>query len=190
MGKKDFKKLYRAAVENNGADTCKSSYFCDDYDPKEDYAGLICYAINGKFNWTNVAGMTKNYRGRSFYLIILKTSAWPPDAFEDANQGRVHNYLLQHTFGQDYSRNNVMCSGFAISKNSVDSGTSSAKPTLRYSSVWLNASTQKGIGGDTDGSKYLSEYEKELVRYMVDHWKRNGKHKIYAFPESLKRKLK
>jgi hypothetical protein len=54
MGKKDFKGLYRSIKRNLGDDiTCKTSYFCDNFDPKLNYAGVIIYAIDGNGKWEN-----------------------------------------------------------------------------------------------------------------------------------------
>jgi len=182
MGKKDLSKLYKAAKRQNGVDSCKSSYFCDEFEPNEDYAGLVIYAVDGSFKWRNNSGVSSGYKGQAFQLIIVKSSKL--ERYFEGGCGRVHVALLKYLLG-DVNPDNVMCTGFAIARSSVRG----AQPILRFSSVVMNGQNQKGVGGETDGSKYCSQLEQELVTYMVGHWKANGKHKIFAFPYSLQRKL-
>lgn len=53
MGKRNFKDLYRRVKWEHGVVDCEISVFSDKYDPLCNYAGVIIYAMNGKFDWVN-----------------------------------------------------------------------------------------------------------------------------------------
>jgi hypothetical protein len=53
MGKENFKELYRRIKTELNTITCKTSFYCDRFDPARNYAGVIVYAIDGKFQWKN-----------------------------------------------------------------------------------------------------------------------------------------
>lgn len=53
MGKKDFKDLYRRIKNQLGIVTCEISVFSDTFNPRYRYAGVIIYAVDGKFEWQN-----------------------------------------------------------------------------------------------------------------------------------------
>ena len=54
MGKSDFKKLYSIIKSELGpVVTCKTSYFCDKFDPSQNYAGVVVHSVNKKFQWVN-----------------------------------------------------------------------------------------------------------------------------------------
>ena len=177
MGKKNFKEIYQKAVEHNGSDSCKISYFSDTYNKDSNFAGMIVYSIDGKYSWRNNAGLAKGFNGRSFYVVIQCTDEWPDEQKKDAGQGRVHDYLIKNTFGFEFQQAVVCCGGFAILKGEK-----------KYSSVWLNKRHQKN--GESDDSHYLSQYEEQLVSCCIDIWKEKGKHHIFQFPENVSQHLK
>jgi len=156
MGKSNFNSIYQAAKKENNSTTCKSSYFCDTYSSGEKYVGVVVYAKDGKFKWRTSDGFLSDQNGRSFYVIIKK--------------GSDHEALLQNAYGADYSRDNIMCSGFTVNAG-----------RLQFDSE-LNARNQKGEGGESDGSKYCSKPEEELIKYMFNNWKTKGSHQKYEFP--------
>jgi hypothetical protein len=49
MGKENFKDLYRRIKSELGEITCKISAYSDSFDENKNYAGMIVYAIDGKF---------------------------------------------------------------------------------------------------------------------------------------------
>jgi len=182
MGKSDFKTLCKKAQEEIGSPlTLKVSAFSDTYDISKNYAGMIIYAVDGKFNWINTAGDTKGYKGRSFYFGILDTSKYPTqELLRDVGTGRVHHYLILKLTGREYTQDTVCCGGFAIHEGK-----------LKYSSVWLNARDQypKDSFGKSDGDKMLSASERELYGFAVEKWKINGSNKAHDLSDTLKAKL-
>ncbi len=181
MGKKDFKKLYSQIKSEFGEISCKISYFSDNFDSKKNYAGIIVYAIDGKFRWSNKNGKAKGYNGRSFYIIIRCTDDYDGDKKRDAGQEKVHYYPLEDILGYEIEKDNVCCGGFSYHEGK-----------LKFSSIWLNTKTQKGINGEdweTDGKEELSEPEKVLVEYCFEQYKREGKHFIFKIPDYIDRQL-
>ena len=173
-GKKDFKGLYKRIKSQIGKPTCKISYFSDDFNPNKNYAGMIVYAIDGKYQWLNEGGKAKGWKGRSFYLSIQCSNDWPSDVIRETEQGRVHHYLIKNVLGFDYSQDVVCCGGFAWHNGE-----------LKFSSVWLNGRNQ--VGWESDGEKNLSPEEKMLVQYCFEKYKENGKHHIFEIPDYLDR---
>jgi len=181
MGKKDFRKLYRRIKSELGEISCKISYFSDDFDSNKNYAGIIVYAIDGKFRWVNKSGKAKGYNGRSFYIIIRCTDDYDEDKKRNAGQGMVHHYPLEDTLGYEIDKDRVCCGGFAYHKRK-----------LKFSSIWLNQNTQNGINGEdweTDDNKQLSKPEKVLVEYCFEQYKKKGKHSIFKIPDDIDRKI-
>ncbi|CAG8486109.1 5285_t:CDS:2 [Scutellospora calospora] len=153
MGKKIFKKLYKR-IKN---------------ELDKNYAGMIVYAINGKFEWKNKKGKTKGYKGKSFYIVVQCTDDWPSKAFRDAGRGRVHNHLLEYTLGYDHEDGIVCCGGFAYHDGK-----------LKFSSIWLNQTSQKGC--ESDDSNELSGHEKMLVKYCFKQYKKFGTDHRFNLP--------
>jgi hypothetical protein len=78
MGKRNFQEIYKQIeaemLRNSSKVTGKISYYgSDKFNPKKNYAGMIIYAIDGKFEWQNSGGQAKGHKGRSFYVIIQCT---------------------------------------------------------------------------------------------------------------------
>jgi len=180
MGKKDFKGICTKAQEEIGSLTIKISAFSDPYDVSKSYAGMIIYAVDGKFQWHGTAGRTTGCNGRAFYVGILDTSKYPEgEMTRDVGLGRVHHFLIKSLTGREYFQDTVCCGGFAIHEGK-----------LKYSSVWLNSShqTPKDGFGQSDGDKYLSSLEQDLVKYSVDQWKVSGVHKVHELSADLQLK--
>jgi len=181
MGKKDFQAICRQAKLSNGSLTIKLSYFCDTYSSTASYAGIIVYAVDGKFQWTSASGDTKGHGGKTFYVGILDTAKYPAgELTRDVGQGRVHHYIIRKLLGREFSQDTVCCGGFAILKS-----------TVHYSSVWLNQRDQypKEGFGKSDGSKYLASLEQELVLHTIQQWAVEGANKILSLPSALESKL-
>jgi hypothetical protein len=182
MGKTDFKTLCKKARQDIGAPlTLKISAFSDTYDSKKNYAGMMVYAVDGKFQWVNAAGDAKGYKGRSFYFGILDTSKYPGDALNrDVGLGRVHHHLILRLTGREFDQDTVCCGGFAIHGGE-----------LKFSSVWLNArdQTPKDAFGKSDGNKMLSALEQKLCEFGVEKWKASGPHKIHELSSTLAESL-
>ncbi|CAF4666997.1 unnamed protein product [Rotaria socialis] len=148
--------------EEMGTVTCRISQFSDEFYSCNNYAGAIIYGIDGQFQWQNLeSGQAYGYKGRSFYIIIQCTDNWPEENLKAAGQGRVQDYLLKNVLGIDYDQDRVACGGFSY----VDG-------ELKFSSVWLNARNQ--TGAESDGSKYLSDLEVDLVKFCFDQYKEYG----------------
>jgi len=137
--------------------------------------------VDGKFNWKSGGGDTKGHGGKTFYVGILDTSKYPTDELKrDVGQGRVHHYIIRKLLGREFSQDTVCCGGFAILKG-----------TIHHSSVWLNQRDQypKDGFGKTDGGKYLSSLEQELVNHVVKEWSIYGANQILSLPSTLEAKL-
>jgi hypothetical protein len=169
MGKSDFKSIVKQALARNGSASLKISSFCDDYDERKNYAGMIVYSVEGKYKWKNEAGYCKGYNGRFGYVVLKCTDNWPPHALREAGGGRVHHYLLKKALGYDFNQGKVCCGGFAVLKGE-----------MRSSSVWLNSNHQ--TGGQSDGSKYLSRHETSVVDAVLRQWKAGKKNYVMDFP--------
>lgn len=97
MGKHNFAAIYQEAVLDLGErPRIKISFFCDQYRPDKDYAGLIVYSTNGNFRWRNERGVAKGHNGRAFYVMIKCTNDWPRRAFARAGQGTFTSLQLIH----------------------------------------------------------------------------------------------
>lgn len=53
MGKRNFRDLYQRMKWQHGSVSCEISIFSDKFNPSNNYAGVIIYAIDGKFDWEN-----------------------------------------------------------------------------------------------------------------------------------------
>ena len=183
MGKKEFPRLYRKACKALGTKkgSIKISNFCDTYDPKKNYAGIILYHHNGRFRWRNTKGVAKGYNCQSFYVHIQCTDNWTPDAFSRAGQGFVHDKMYQDMFGQSYKEKMTCCGGFAILKGVV-----------KYSSTWLNNQSSDATASlqwKSDGNKQMSTGEKKIVKFAIDTWKQRGANKVAIVPDSVHESL-
>ncbi|KAF0381438.1 hypothetical protein F8M41_012073 [Gigaspora margarita] len=135
MGKEYFRKLYKRIKSELGDINCKISHFSDKFDESKSYAGMIVYAIDGKFTWKNTGGKASGYEGKSFYIIVWVsnyicfskitkispnviqcTNHWPSEAYRDGG-GLVHHYLVKNTLGYDFNQDIVCCGGFSYHKN-------------------------------------------------------------------------
>jgi len=182
MGKVDFKQLCKQAQEEiKGSLTLKISAFSDTYDSTKNYAGMIIYAVDGKFTWVNTDGAAKGYKGRSFYFGILDTGKYPGEALmRDVGNGRVHHHLIKSLTGREFTQDTVCCGGFAIHEGK-----------LKHSSAWLNGRHQmpKDSFGMSDGDKFLSALEGELCDFAVEKWKESGANKVHSLSDALNKKL-
>ncbi len=202
MGKKNFKDLYKRIKREHGTITCKTSYFCDNFNATRDYAGAIIYAIDGKFTWKNhgkneifdssewdsvsndtflviyliEGGKANGYGGKSFYIIIQCTNEWPADCRKAAGQGRVHDYLLKNVMGIEYDQDRIACGGFAY-----------VNGELKFSSIWLNGRNQ--TDAESDGDKMLSEPEKILAIFCFNEYIRHGRNHKFEVPSLVDRAL-
>ena len=186
MGKQSFEVLYRQIrtemLNEFGKITGKISLYGDKFDPNKNYAGMIVYAIDGKFKWVNTDGKANGQRGRSFYVVIQCTDNWPEEARGRAGSGLVHDYLIKYTLGIEHSQVNesgqrrVCCGGFGY-----------CDKKLKFSSAWLNGSDQ--IGCKSDRLKYLSDLERVLVKYCFEEYMKNGLHHIFEIPNHIDRHL-
>ena len=61
MGKYHFKDLYRRIRREHGTVSCEVSVFSDNFNPLRNYAGVIIYAIDGKFEWENNGEHRRQY---------------------------------------------------------------------------------------------------------------------------------
>lgn len=176
-GKKNFGQFYRR-MRNvlGGKPTCKISGHSDDFDEDKDYAGMIVYAIDNEFSWTNESGSLEGYNGKALYVIIQCTDDWPDDVLRDVGNGRVHHYLIENTLGYEYGQDIVCCGGFSYHEGE-----------LKYSSIWLNARNQKGC--KTNGSKYLNKVEKKLVKYCFKKYQEKGPGGVFEIPGWLDNEL-
>jgi hypothetical protein len=181
MGKKDFKGICQQAKKTNGTLSVKLSYFCDTYSSTASYAGIIIYAVDGQFKWTSTSGDTKGHGGQTFYVGIIDTAKYPAgELSRDVGQGRVHHYVIRKLIGREYSQDTVCCGGFAILKGK-----------MHFSSVWLNQRDQypKEGFGKSDGSKFLSTLEQEVVEYVIQQWAALGSNKVVSLPSSVESKI-
>lgn len=183
MGKSNFEQIYQDASQFLGErPTVKLSSFCDHFSPKCNYAGMIIYHSYGSYRWKQRPGqgVAAGYRGRSFYVLIMCTDSWPAEALRAAGEGRVHDYLYQQYFNMAYSNKRSCCAGFAVLKGESV-----------YSSVYLNnqSGRVKGLTWSSDGSKYMSQPEKELVAAAVSAWKSRGPGVVAKVPDSLHYRL-
>lgn len=182
MGKRNFKHIYQAAARDLGQRPIKLSAFCDSFHPENNYAGIIIYHSYGRFQWQQrpCQGIAAGHRGRAFYVLILCTDDWPDHALKEAGQGRVHDYLYRKYFNMEYSYGQTCCGGFSVLEGSN-----------KYSSIWLNQQRGKvkGKSWQSDGDKYLSGHERELVDIAIREWKGGGVGKVVQVPNWLHAKL-
>jgi hypothetical protein len=186
MGKENFQEFYEQIEEemlsNYGEVTVKISHYSSDkFNPKKNYAGAIIYAIDGEFEWLNEKGKASGWWGRSFYVIIQCTDNWPAYAFGRAGKGMVHDYLIEDIFGIAHSdeingKKRICCGGFGYRDGH-----------LKFSSIWLNQTNQMGC--DNDGSKYLSDAERVLIRYCFEQRKEHGERHVFEIPNWLSDQL-
>lgn len=108
MGKSNFADLYiNTANSLKTRPQIKVSCACDTYSPSSYYAGIIVYTANGEHTWR--AGVSRRL-GRSFYVLILRTSEWST-ALRDGTAGgvnSVHYYVVKQNFGDKFSRQVVL----------------------------------------------------------------------------------
>lgn len=179
MGKHNFQKIYRDALEQLGErPTIKLSSYCDRYNPTSKYAGMIIYHAYGAYKWQQQPGqgLAGGYRGRSFYVLILCTDTWPENALKAAGQGRVHDYLYQQYFDMDHRSKQSCCAGFAILRGK-----------RVYSSVYLNcqSGSVNGLEWSSDGNKLVSPPEQELIDCALSAWEVRGSGAVVRVPEDL-----
>jgi len=179
MGKVDWSVThYQAAQREFGhRPSIKISAASDKWMPGKNYARLVIYAHEGKFNWTNTALFAKAYSGKFAYVRLVCTDIWTDSDFRAAGQGRVHDKIFRETLGLEFREGKFSCGGFAIHDG-----------VLKYSSIWLNTNACQGLCVlKSDNSKYLSEPEKLLVNYAVENWKAGNF--ILKIPDDLHEKL-
>ncbi|CAM4957875.1 unnamed protein product [Rotaria socialis] len=169
MGKRNFKDIYRRMKREHVTVTCEISIFSDQFNPSRRYAGVIIYAIDGKFEWENHGGKDCGRRRRSFYIIIQSTDNWLEDYYKPAGQGAVHDYLLTNVLGIESAQKRIACGGFAY-----------LHQELQFSSISLNGRDQ--TGAESDGGRYLSDPEKVLVTYCWEEYKKYGAHHVFSIP--------
>lgn len=179
MGKLHFEQIYQDAAQFLGErPTIKLSSFCDRYNSQHNYAGLIIYHTYGSYRWLQQPGqgVAGGYRARSFYVLIMCTDAWPSDALKAAGQGRVHDYLYRKYFNIDFRSQQSCCAGFAVLKGQSV-----------YSSAYLNtqSGSVKGLSWSSDGSKYMSPPEKDLVDAAISAWKSHGPATVVKISDNL-----
>ncbi|KAF0465764.1 hypothetical protein F8M41_026211 [Gigaspora margarita] len=175
MGKENFRKLYKRIKSELGDINCKISHFSDKFDESKSYAGMIVYAIDGKFTWKNTGGKASGHEGKSFYIIIQCTNHWPSEAYRDGG-GLVHHYLVKNTLGYDYNQDIVCCGGFSYHKN-----------RLKFNSSWLNGKDQKGCR--SNGLRHLSDPEQILIEYSFEQYKKYGKDHIFKIPRYIEKQI-
>ena len=91
-------------------------------------------------------------------------------------QGTVHDYLLKNVLGIESDQNRIACGGFAYLFGE-----------LRFSSVWLNGTSQ--FAAETDGSRYLSDPEKILVNYCWEEYIKHGASHVFTIPFFIDQQL-
>merc|ERR1712032_1216483 len=157
------------------APTLKVSHFSDEYKPGSNFAIVIMYSWKGEFTWFNAH---KGFSGRFLYVAFQNTEKWPADSFAAAGCGQVHDYIFKDTFGEDYSLNKASCGGAGIKEGK-----------LRFSSQWLNMKTSNDASyrhkWESDGSKFLNNAERALIKFATQMWMRDGVHKTYTIPSDL-----
>lgn len=164
MGKQNFSSLYKSMKDelyNGGPVSCKISFFSDKYEDGYDYSCIMVYKINNVFEWNNIKGAAKGFKGRGIYLIFLRTDKYPDMVKREVGSGMVHHYPLKYVFDIDYDQDIICCSGFSHYKNE-----------LKFNSVWLNQRKQAGC--DTDGNKKLSRGEIILAIYCFHRYSSLG----------------
>ena len=186
MGKQNFESFYKQIkskmLSDFGKVTGKISLYGDKFEPGKNYAGVIIYAIDGNFTWQNASGRASGQRGRSLYVIIQCTDNWPEEARTRARgSGMVHDYLIKNVLGIDHDqevngKKKICCGGFAYQEGK-----------LKFSSIWLNQTDQMGC--DSDGSKYLSDAERVLVKYCFEQYKSNGVHHVFEISDHINDQL-
>jgi len=162
-GRSDFSGLCRRIKDDLGGDlTCRISDDSDYFYSNRNYAGVIIYAVDGKFRWQ----FSNSHIGRSFSMIIKCADGWGSPGI-----GGFHASIIKDKFGIDlsYNNNSVCCGGFVWRDG-----------TLRFNSYALNSVDQ--IGGSSDGSSELSYYEKRLVEYCFNEYKAKGPGSVISIP--------
>eukprot|EP01036_Dinobryon_divergens_P025744 gene25744-34321_t len=161
MGKKDFESKVLSRL--GGKFTCKVSFFSDEFNPNARYAGIIIYHMKDALAWKNAKG----HNSRGCYVLIQNTDKWPAGSVHDrAGQGRVHDYLYQYITGEEHTSRSACCGGFAVDKGET-----------KYSSVWLNMTTNSSCSypWESDGDKNLCAKERQIVDKAVNEWKKRGR---------------
>jgi len=174
-GRSDFSGLCRR-IKNDLGDNliCKISCDSDYFYSWKNYAGVIVYAVDGKFNWDVSSGRgcshRPGHRGKSFSLFIKCTD----DLVSHPGSGGFHASIIKDKFGFDlgYNNNVVCCGGFAWVPSRSES--------LSFNSYALNSMDQ--VGCSSDGSNELSYYEKRLVRYCFQKYKELGPDSVFEIP--------
>ena len=158
------------------AATIKLSYYCDKFDPKKNYAGIILYHHQGKYKWKQTKGtVAGGFNCQFLYVYIRCTDEWTGQDFQEAGGGRVHDKMFKDMFRVGFQNRRSCCGGFAIMKGK-----------RKYSSWWLNdqTSSKTKIKWESDGSKELSEGERKLVDVAIDKWIKEGGDTIVYVPTS------
>ena len=174
MGKQSFQHIYQAAASDLGErPSIKLSSFCDPYNLRKKYAGMIVYHAYGRFKWQQRQGqgLAAGYRGRAFYVLILCTGDWPVGVMNEN-----HGYLHQQYFNMDHIAGRACCGGFSVLNGQTD-----------YSSSVLNGSrgSVHGLSWQCDGCHTLSAYEESLVDVAIEVWKHVGPGSVAAVPDWL-----
>ena len=171
--------IYQGAEKSLGrTPTIKISSVCDKYNKTANFAGIIVYHHNNKFKWFNRRGIVTGFNSQTFYVFIKDTGLWPDEAIADANKGKVHDYLYKKLLGYDYKEGRTCCGGFAVRGGEVE-----------YSSVWLNQQNHslrqplQEMPWKSDGSKYLSSWEKIMVDTALEEWMQRGVAGVVGVPD-------
>lgn len=183
MGKKNFNKIYLKACQELQTErpSIKLSYFCDDYDPKKNYAGIILYNHRGSFKWKHRRGSPADgCNCRFLYVYMKSTDDWSGEDFQRAGEGKVHDKMFKEMFGVSFRSHRSCCGGFAVMKGK-----------RKYSSIWLNDQSSKKtkLKWESDGNKNLSYEEKMIVDLAIDTWVEQGKDNITQLPKWMHEKL-
>ena len=107
-------------------------------------------------------------------MLILCTDEWSDEVMQAAGQGRVHDYLYRRYFNMEYTAGKTCCAGFAVRQGNVS-----------HSSVYLNDHNgfQRGMKWQSDGSKYLSRIEGDIVDLVIHEWKEIGPDRVINIPD-------
>lgn len=172
MGKKDFDSKIRSRFGGEEF-TCKVSYYSDTYDPNARYAGIIIYHLDNELHWKT----SKGHNARGCYFIIQNTERWQSEEANDrAGKGMAHDFLYNFVTDVDFSRgpNTLCCGGFTVDKG-----------TTKYSSVWLNETSNKDceFPWESDNDRNLCASERAIVDRVITEWKKRGKHIVVTITQ-------
>jgi len=174
-GRSDFSGLCRRIKNDLDSNlTCRISDGSDNFYSWKNYAGVIVYAVDGRFRWQVSGGRACGRNGRSFYMIVKCTDGWGSDRMG------IYNILFHCSIIKDeyifdlsiYTNNKIFCRGFAWMPNRSES--------LSFNSHFLNSVDQ--VGCSSDGSNELSYYEKRLVEYCFEKYKQMGPNCVFEIP--------